>query len=103
MTTLYHPSCSTVRITSRSFTNFQYHFLPPPCHRAQHHVYHWTTHEAHTHVVNVACKEATISRIFDKGERYYQLDGSQIWLPRRSEDQPNREFLEWHGDSVYLG
>jgi putative restriction endonuclease len=40
---------------------------------------------------------------FDNGEHYYQLDGSRIWTPSRTEDQPNREFLEWHADTVFRG
>jgi putative restriction endonuclease len=44
-----------------------------------------------------------LKRDFDNGEHYYQLAGTEIWLPRHLEDHPNREFLEWHGDSVYLG
>ncbi|TSA04525.1 MAG: HNH endonuclease [Nitrospiraceae bacterium] len=40
---------------------------------------------------------------FDNGEHYYQFKGKQIWLPPRTEDRPNREFLEWHADAVFLG
>ena len=40
---------------------------------------------------------------FDNGEPYYPLSGKRIWLPRPDEDQPNREFLEWHADTVYRG
>lgn len=40
---------------------------------------------------------------FDNGEPYYPLAGQRIWLPGRVEDQPNREFLEWHADTVYRG
>ncbi|MGH7412245.1 MAG: HNH endonuclease [Candidatus Methylomirabilis sp.] len=38
---------------------------------------------------------------FDNGEEYLQLTGSKLWLPKRSEDRPNREFLEWHADVVF--
>lgn len=38
---------------------------------------------------------------FDNGEPYYPLAGRRIWLPGRAEDQPSREFLEWHADTVY--
>jgi putative restriction endonuclease len=40
---------------------------------------------------------------FDNGEPYYPLSGKRIWLPERHEDQPSREFLEWHADTVYRG
>jgi len=38
---------------------------------------------------------------FDNGEEYLQLSGAKLWLPGRSEDRPNREFLEWHADTVF--
>ena len=38
---------------------------------------------------------------FDNGEEYLQLTGSKLWLPKRSEDRPNGEFLEWHADVVF--
>ena len=44
-----------------------------------------------------------LKKDFDNGEHYYQLAGSEIWLPKNAEDRPNREFLEWHADSVFLG
>lgn len=40
---------------------------------------------------------------FDNGEEYFQLEAGKLWLPRRPEDQPNREFLEWHSDTVFRG
>ena len=40
---------------------------------------------------------------FDNGEPYYPLSGNRIWLPGRNEDQPGREFLEWHAETVYRG
>lgn len=40
---------------------------------------------------------------FDNGEEYLRLSGSKLWLPKRSEDRPNREFLEWHADVVFRG
>lgn len=38
---------------------------------------------------------------FDNGEDYFKLQGSSIWLPRDSDNRPNREFLEWHSDTVF--
>ena len=38
---------------------------------------------------------------FDNGEPYFPLDGAEISRPARREDWPNREFLEWHGDTVF--
>lgn len=40
---------------------------------------------------------------FHNGEKYMQLAGSELWLPRSIEDRPNREFLEWHADTVFRG
>ena len=40
---------------------------------------------------------------FDNGEPYYPLSGNRIWLPGQAADQPGREFLEWHADTVYRG
>lgn len=36
------------------------------------------------------------------GEYYRTFEGMQIWLPPGPEDKPNREFLEWHSDTVFL-
>ena len=38
---------------------------------------------------------------FNNGEHYYLFDGAALWLPRRAEDRPSREFLEWHADTVF--
>jgi putative restriction endonuclease len=40
---------------------------------------------------------------FDNGEPYYPFSGQQIWVPGEVPDQPGREFLEWHADTVYRG
>lgn len=40
---------------------------------------------------------------FDNGKHYYHFQDQQIGLPSRIEDRPNREFLEWHADTVFLG
>lgn len=40
---------------------------------------------------------------FDNGEDYFRLQGSEIWLPRATDCRPNREFLEWHSDTVFRG
>lgn len=37
------------------------------------------------------------------GRVYYDLDGSQIRLPSRGDQNPSRLFLEWHNDVVYRG
>lgn len=39
---------------------------------------------------------------FDNGEYYRQFQGGKLWLPPSAEDKPQREFLEWHGDTVFL-
>jgi putative restriction endonuclease len=38
---------------------------------------------------------------FGNGEAFYARAGQPIGLPERSSDRPNREFLEWHLDTVY--
>jgi putative restriction endonuclease len=38
---------------------------------------------------------------FDNGEHYFQFQGKQIWMPPQTEDRPNRDFLEWHADTVF--
>jgi putative restriction endonuclease len=40
---------------------------------------------------------------FHNGEDYFRLDGTPIWLPKTSDCQPNREFLEWHSDIIFRG
>ena len=39
---------------------------------------------------------------FDNGEEYLQLQGRELWLPSNLGDHPAHEFLEWHGDTVFL-
>ena len=39
---------------------------------------------------------------FDNGEEYFAMQGRELWLPGRAEDRPNREFLEWHNDAMFL-
>ncbi|MGH9894038.1 MAG: HNH endonuclease [bacterium] len=39
---------------------------------------------------------------FDNGEHYYQLNGQNIWVPPSLQERPNRQYLEWHADSVFL-
>ena len=38
---------------------------------------------------------------FNNGEEYFRLNGNSIWLPTASDAKPNREFLEWHSDTVF--
>lgn len=46
---------------------------------------------------------ARLKKDFDNGDQYYQRQDSIIWTPTRDEDKPNKQFLEWHADSVFLG
>jgi putative restriction endonuclease len=41
---------------------------------------------------------------FGNGEEFYARasSGDAITLPRRPVDRPNKEFLEWHLDEVFL-
>ena len=38
---------------------------------------------------------------FGNGEEFYSRQGNAIVTPQESVDRPNREFLEWHMDSVF--
>ena len=39
---------------------------------------------------------------FDDGETYREFDRKRIWVPSNTDERPNREFLEWHNDMVFL-
>lgn len=45
-----------------------------------------------------------LRRRWGNGEEFYALEraGQRISEPRRALDRPNREFLEWHADTVFL-
>lgn len=41
---------------------------------------------------------------FGNGKRYYEYQGRKLMiLPSRVADRPNKEFIEWHNDHVFLG
>jgi putative restriction endonuclease len=40
---------------------------------------------------------------FDNGEEYFRLQSNTIWLPKHSDLKPNREFLEWHSNTMFRG
>lgn len=40
---------------------------------------------------------------FENGEYYLGLAGTKLWLPRRTQDKPSQEFLQWHNDTVFRG
>jgi putative restriction endonuclease len=40
---------------------------------------------------------------FKNGAYYYSLDGSEVWQPKRPDDQADHEALEWHADTVFKG
>ncbi|MFQ5792195.1 MAG: HNH endonuclease [Acidobacteriota bacterium] len=44
-----------------------------------------------------------LKRDFDNGEQYYRLKDSPLWVPKTLWDRPNRQFLEWHADTVFRG
>jgi putative restriction endonuclease len=44
-----------------------------------------------------------LRRDFANGRSYYPYQGKLIDLPRRETDQPAREYLEWHRETVFLG
>jgi putative restriction endonuclease len=39
----------------------------------------------------------------DNGEVYYRMNGAEIWTPREASKRPDRELLEWHADTIFLG
>jgi putative restriction endonuclease len=39
---------------------------------------------------------------YSNGRSYYPLHGASLHLPRGAEERPDREFLEWHQQHVYL-
>lgn len=39
---------------------------------------------------------------FGNGDEFYEREGSEIALPERLFDRPNKEYLEWHMDTVFL-
>lgn len=39
---------------------------------------------------------------FDNGEEFYARQGLALSVPERRVDRPNREFLEWHNDEIFL-
>ncbi|MEU0559376.1 HNH endonuclease [Dactylosporangium sp. NPDC006015] len=38
---------------------------------------------------------------FGNGEEFYSRSGEQIAVPERKPDRPNREFLEWHVETMF--
>jgi len=40
---------------------------------------------------------------FHNGEHYFRYAGAAIWTPRQPDEQPGREFLEWHADTKFRG
>jgi len=38
---------------------------------------------------------------FHNGEEYRRFDNTEIWVPTAEADQPGRQFLEWHSDSLF--
>lgn len=48
------------------------------------------------------CVSPRLKQDFDNGEHYYQRQDNIIWTPQEDEDKPNKHFLEWHYDTVFL-
>jgi putative restriction endonuclease len=40
---------------------------------------------------------------FDNGEPYMPFHGQRIWMPGEAASRPDREGLEWHSKTVFLG
>jgi hypothetical protein len=58
---------------------------------------------ARSSIHEVSTRSSRLKTDFDNGKPYYPLSGHRTWLPSRDADQPGREFLEWHADTVYRG
>lgn len=43
-----------------------------------------------------------LRREFANGDEFYRREGNSLEIPRARSSRPNREFLEWHADSVFL-
>ncbi len=45
-----------------------------------------------------------IKEEFENGREYYKFHGSGLYnLPQREQDNPGRDFIEWHNERVYRG
>ena len=44
-----------------------------------------------------------IKEEFDNGEYYFTFHGKIVHQPRKFEDQPSDEFLNWHNENVFKG
>lgn len=44
-----------------------------------------------------------LRRDFHNGRTYYPLDGQPVKVPRRADERPDPERLEWHVQNVFLG
>lgn len=44
-----------------------------------------------------------LQRDFGNGKDYYKYHGQKLLILPNQEQQPNRKFLEWHNEHVYLG
>ncbi len=40
---------------------------------------------------------------WDNGKPYYELNGNRIWVPGSESERPEREVLQWHADTIFLG
>jgi putative restriction endonuclease len=40
---------------------------------------------------------------FSNGRSYYPLNGKEVSFPTREAEQPDRDFLRWHNQSVFRG
>jgi putative restriction endonuclease len=40
---------------------------------------------------------------YSNGRSYYQLHGSELHVPRRVQDRPDRDLLAWHNEHVFRG
>ena len=40
---------------------------------------------------------------FENGRDYYAMNGKELYVPRKSEFTPSKEFIQWHNENVYRG
>ncbi|MEX0599765.1 MAG: HNH endonuclease, partial [Rhodothermales bacterium] len=39
---------------------------------------------------------------YQNGRAYYQLEGSEVWVPENEQDRPRKEYLEMHSSEIFL-
>lgn len=40
---------------------------------------------------------------FENGRDYYAMNGKELYVPRKNEFMPSKEFIYWHNENIYRG